>query len=151
MFSAWHLWVIVALILLIAEVFVPGFLAASFAIGCFFSAIVAAAGFGLKGQILGFIAGTLVAFFGVRPFFTKYCYKASGGIKTNVDALSGTTGRVTEAIDPASGSGRVRLGGDDWKAVSVEDQAIEAGALVEVVRIEGVKLFVKPSRTSTGA
>jgi membrane protein implicated in regulation of membrane protease activity len=144
MFSVWHIWTIAAIILFILEIFTPGFLLASFGIGCLFAALAALVDFGLKIQIVGFIMGTLVAFFGVRPFFTKYCYKASSGVKTNVDALSGKTGRVIEEINHESGSGRALVGGDDWKAVSADGGIIDKGTMVEVVRVEGITVFVKP-------
>lgn len=145
MFSAWHIWTIFALILFILEIFTPGFLLASFGIGCLFSALAAGVGLSVKLQVVGFIVGTLVAFFGVRPFFTKFCYRASCGVKTNVDALVGKTGRVTEEINQELDSGRVLVGGDDWKAISVDGDIINKGTMVEVVRIEGIRVFVKPT------
>ena len=100
--------------------------------------------FGINSQIVTFIVGTLGAFFGVRPFFTKYCYKASPGVKTNVDALVGKTGRVTEVISDELNSGRVLVGGDDWKAVSLDGIVIEKNSKVEVVRVEVNKVYVRP-------
>jgi membrane protein implicated in regulation of membrane protease activity len=94
-------------------------------------------------QIAGFIGGTLAAFFGVRPFFTRYCYKASPGVKTNVDALIGKTGRVIEDIDDQLDSGRVLVGGDDWKAVALDGKIIEKNSKVEIIRVEGAKVYVK--------
>lgn len=143
MLSAWHAWVIAAIILFMLEIFSPVFVPASFGIGCIFSALAALVGLGLKMQILGFIVGTLVAFFGVRPFFTKYCYSASYGARSNVEALVGKTGRVTEEIGQDRSSGRVLVGGDDWKAVSLDGGIISKGATVEVVRVEGITVFVK--------
>jgi membrane protein implicated in regulation of membrane protease activity len=144
MVSAWHLWIIVAILLFITEVFATGFLLASLGIGCIFSAFAAAVGFGLKGQLLGFIVGTVIAFFGVRPFFLKYCYRGSSDVRTNVDALIGQTGRVTETISHELNTGRVFAGGDDWKAVAVDGGIVEKGAKVVVEKVEGTKLFVKP-------
>ncbi len=141
--SVWHFWVVVAIILFLLEIFTPGFVLASFGIGCLFSALVALADLDVRMQIVGFIVGTLLAFFGVRPLFTKYCYQASAGIKTNVDALIGKTGRVTEEINQDRGSGRALVGGDDWKAVSLNGGIIGKGTAVEVVRVEGITLFVK--------
>lgn len=147
MLSVWHLWVIVAIVLFMVEIFTPGFLLASFGIGCLFSALAAGLGYTLKTQILGFVIGTLIAFFGVRPFFTRYCYKGDRGVRTNVDALAGKVGRVLEQVDPQSGSGRVMVGGDDWKAVSANGSVIESGKTVEVVRVEGNTVFVKQLET----
>jgi membrane protein implicated in regulation of membrane protease activity len=139
----WHVWIILAIVLFILELLIPAFVPASFGLGCLVSAIAAVLGLGIKIQILGFIAGTLVAFFGVRPFFTRYCYKASPGIKTNVEALVGKTGRVTEDIDDRLDSGRVLVGGDDWKAVSPDGTVIEKNSKVEIIRVEGAKVVVK--------
>jgi membrane protein implicated in regulation of membrane protease activity len=147
MLSAWHLWVILAIILFIAEVFSPAFILASFGIGCLLASLSAGLDLGLKMQILGFIAGTLAAFFAVRPFFTKYCYKAASGIRTNVDALAGKVGRVTETIDGERGSGRVMVGGDDWKAIAADGNVIEMNSRVEVIKVEGIKVIVKPMPT----
>jgi len=148
MLSAWHLWMILAIILFIAEIFTPAFVLASFGIGCMASSLAAGLGLGLKMQILGFIAGTLVAFFTVRPLFARYCYKASPHTRTNLDALIGTIGRVTQTIDEAGGSGRVTVGGDDWKAVAANGETIEMNARVEVIGIEGVKVIVRRAPTS---
>jgi membrane protein implicated in regulation of membrane protease activity len=62
---------------------------------------------GIEMQIAAFIGGSLAALFGARPFFTRWCYKASPGVKTNVDALVGKTGRVSEDINEPLNSGRV--------------------------------------------
>jgi inner membrane protein len=143
MFSVWHLWVVVAILLFLVEIFAPNFVMASFGIGCLFSALAAGLGFFLKMQIVGFIVGTLIAFFAVRPVFTKYCYKASKEVLTNVDALIGLQGRVSETIEDSLHSGRVFVRGDDWKAVSIDRSTIRKDAQVEIVRIEGTTLYVR--------
>jgi len=144
MVSAWHLWGIVAILLFIAEIFTPGFIPASFGIGCLFSALAAGTGLSLKMQVLGFIIGTLIAYFTLRPFFRRYRCKPSSEVKTDVDALIGKIGRVTETVSLETGTGRVWVEGDDWKAVPVEDTVILERALVEVVRVEGTRVFVRP-------
>jgi len=144
--ASWHIWVILAVILFILEVLIPAFVLASFGLGCIVSAVTAGLGLGIKIQIAGFIAGTIAALFGIRPFFTRYCYRASPGFKTNVDALVGKTGRVTEEINDQLDSGRVLVGGDDWKAISADGSIVEKGSKVEIVGVEGVKVFVKAIR-----
>ena len=42
------------------------------------------------------------------------------------------------------GCGTVKLGGVEWTARSTTDDPIEAGTLVTIDRIEGVKVFVTP-------
>lgn len=64
--------------------------------------------------------------------------------KTNVDAVVGQRGHVTEDIDNIDAIGQVKLGGVYWTARSVSGKPIPKGSLVQVERIEGVKAFVSP-------
>lgn len=142
--TGWQLWIVVAIILFIAEAFVPGFVLMCLGIGCLFAVVPAALDWGLKMQILLFSIGTLVGFFGARPVFTRYFYGKSKHVRTNVDALTGETGQVVEAIDEHGASGRVLVRGDNWRAVSDSGEPIPAGRKVRVTRVEGNKLFVQP-------
>ena len=42
------------------------------------------------------------------------------------------------------GRGQVKVGTEDWSARSTEETAVEVGATVEVVAIEGVAVLVRP-------
>ena len=53
------------------------------------------------------------------------------------------------SIDNIRGKGAVTIGGLTWSARSQNGAAIPAGALVKVLRIEGVKVFVEPVRENT--
>jgi membrane protein implicated in regulation of membrane protease activity len=64
------------------------------------------------------------------------------GVPSRTDALIGTTGEVTEAIDPVRGTGRVIVNGQDWAARS--SRPVPAGAIVEVVHADGIVLVVTP-------
>ena len=144
MMSTWHIWVIAAIILCIFEMLIPAFVLISLGLGCLVASIAAGLHLGVEIQIAAFIAGTLGAFFGVRPIFTKYCYKASPGVKTNVDALIGKIGRVTETINDELNTGRVLVGGDDWKAEARDGGIIDKNSKVEVVGVESSKIYVRP-------
>ena len=61
-----------------------------------------------------------------------------------MESVIGTEGYVTEAIDNIAATGQVKLGGMYWTARSEHGKNIEAGKLVKVERIEGVKVFVSP-------
>ena len=140
----WHIWVIAGVVLLIAEIFTPGFVLACFGVGCLVAAVFAAFDLGLTFEVIVFCIVSVIAFFAVRPLFMKRIYRSDDdAAKTNVDALAGKEGMVAERIDPSLNVGRVTLGGDNWRAVSVDGAVIERGEKVEVVRVEGTKLFVK--------
>ena len=64
---------------------------------------------------------------------------------TNIDSVIGSTGRVTASIDNVEAAGQVKLGAMEWTARSTSGAPIEAGTLVRVDRIEGVKVFVSPA------
>ena len=65
--------------------------------------------------------------------------------KTNIDALIGTLGTVTEAIDNVESHGQVKLGAMFWSARSTDGTPIPAGTHVRVDSIEGVKVLVTPT------
>ena len=139
----WHIWIIIAVLLFILEIFTPTFLAACLAVACIVAGAFSYFDFGIKVQLIAFSAGTLVGFFGVRPFMLKYAHKNSDKIKTNVDALIGSTGRVSVQIDNSKNTGRVMVYGDDWKAESEDDIVINIGEKVEITKINSTILTVK--------
>ena len=141
--ETWHIWIIIAIILFIAEIFTPAFLAASLAIGCIFAGIVSSMDFGINIQLIAFSAGTLVSFFGIRPFILKVGHNKNGDLKTNVHALVGKTGKVTVTIDNRINRGRVMVEGDDWRAETANDEILLAGEKVEILKIDSTILIVK--------
>lgn len=142
--SAWHIWIIVAVFLLIIEAFIPTFLAASIAIGCIIAGVFSYFGFGREIQLIAFSVGTLASFFGVRPFMLKYGNKKGDEVKTNVDRLIGKTGKVIIAIDNAQNQGRVIVEGDDWKAETENKELVNFGEIVEIIKVNSTILIVKP-------
>jgi len=139
----WYIWIIIAILLFIVEIFVPTFLAACIAIGCVIAGITSYFDFGIKFQLIAFSFGTLLSFIGVRPFMLKYLYKNSVKIKTNVEALIGKIGRVSVTIDNSQNVGRIIVEGDDWKAESENNEIINIGEKVEILKINSTILIVK--------
>ena len=140
----WHMWVIAGVVLMIIEVVTPGFVVICFGLGCLAAGLAAWAGAGSGWEIVTFSAASLAMLLGIRPLVTKHLGRDGGELKTNVDALVGKRGLVTESIDAARDSGRVAVGGDDWRASSDGGEALDEGASVEVVRVEGARVIVKP-------
>jgi len=142
-FFEWHWWAALAILLFIAEIFVPGFFLLCLGIGCIGGSLVAAVGLGESAQLIAFSAFSLLAFFTIRPLLMKRMWKAPD-VRTNVDALVGQRGKVTQEFDPALRLGRVAAAGDDWRAECINDTALRIGDLIEVVRVESNTLIVKP-------
>ncbi len=139
----WHIWIIISILLFIIEIFAPTFVAISLAIGCLASGVVAGFGFDIKIQLVAFSVGTLISFFGVRPFMIKYFHKNSDKVKTNADALVGKTGRVINTIDNSLDQGRVIVEGENWRAEAENTEIINEGEQIEVIKVNSTVLIVK--------
>lgn len=84
-------------------------------------------------------AGCLLA---LRPLVRRYFTPRL--VKTNVDSTAGQRGYVIAEISNEKATGRVRLGAMEWTARSSAGQVIPEGTLVQVDKVEGVKVFVTP-------
>jgi len=140
--SAWRVWLVAALLLFVAELLAPGFWLLSVAGGCVLAGAVALVVPGVLAPALSFAAGTLLSLAGIRPFLLKRLHPPGREIKTNVDALVGRVGVVSERIDPGTGRGRVLVEGENWRGTSLMDTVIEPGTRVMVVRVDGTTLYV---------
>ncbi|MBQ9475815.1 MAG: NfeD family protein [Bacteroidales bacterium] len=142
MIQPWHVWIVIALVCIILEIFTAGFAVACFSAGALVAALGCALGLSLIWQVVIFAVVTFLTFMYVRPILIKLFFKKDSGQKTNADALIGRRGRVSVRIDPAKGEGRVAIDGDDWKAVSEDGSTIEKGEEVEVKKIDSIILTV---------
>jgi len=62
-------------------------------------------------------------------------------LRTGTAALEGSKAVVLQRVD--ANGGRVRIGGEEWSARAyMDDQVLEPGARVEVVKIEGATALV---------
>ena len=141
--DAWHIWVIVALVFVVIEMFTTGFAVMCISFGCLFGAGASALDWAVEWQLLSFAVGTALSNNTVSPLVYKFFYKKSPEVKTNADALVGRRAIVTERIEGELHPGRVKIDGDDWKAVPLDDETIEVGEAVEVTAINSVILTVK--------
>ena len=142
-FEVWHLWMIACLIFFILEIFIPSFIMASIGIGCLLAFTGSLFSESVTLQIVLFSGGTLAGFIGVKPLMQKYMY-SKHNIRTNYDGLVGRTGKVIETINPGTDSGCVAIDGDQWKAVSENDELIETGTRVEVTSLNSIVVTVRP-------
>ena len=142
----WHIWAIIALVLVIIEIFTTGFAVLCLAFGAVAAAVASACSATLAWQIVWFSVVTMAAFVLVRPFLLKSFKRSRRGRESGVDALIGRQAVVTERISPSSNTGRAAIDGDDWKAVSVEGDDIEKGERVTVESVDSVILKVRKIR-----
>ena len=100
----WAAWLTAAVVLLLAEMFTPGFALACFSIGCLPAALAAALGGSWQWQLAAFAAASLVSFATIRPVVMRHFYARSQTVPTNVAAMAGKKGVVVAAFDPVTPS-----------------------------------------------
>jgi len=141
--SPWHVWLILGIIFVIIEILDPAFFFLSLGIGAILTALMSLLPFvkaNIVWQLLFFAVFSFISFLMMRKLGKKVLSNPGG--ETNVYALKGKTGFVTKDI-PQDGKGMVKIGGEEWTAVSEDNQPIQLGVKIEVLNIEGNKLIVR--------
>jgi membrane protein implicated in regulation of membrane protease activity len=136
----WVLWMIAAGLLAVGEMFTLGFFLGPVAVAAVTAAIVALAGGGVALQWIVFIAMSAASLAVLRPIARRHL-RTPLSLRSGTAALVGSPAVVLERVDGRGG--QVKIGGEIWSARSFdEDQAFEAGARVEVLKIDGATALV---------
>lgn len=135
-------WFTLMLVFLVMEAQTVGMISLWFAVGSLTAMVASLLGAAVWLQVALFFAVSLVLLALLAPVLRKFVRPRR--VRTNVDAVVGTRGYVTENVDNLIPTGRVKLGGMSWAARSESGAEIPVDTQVEVVRVEGVKVFVKP-------
>ena len=141
--NLWLIWVIISIVCLILELSSGDFFLLCFAIGAAAGAIIAGCGASITWQIIIFAIVSTLSLLLLRPKLIKKLHKPNRVRLSNAEAMVGQEGRVSERIDEG-GCGRVAIDGDDWKARSEDDSAIEKDVRVRVVKMDSIIAIVKP-------
>ena len=139
----WQAWLIISGICLVIEIITVGFLVFWFAIGALITMIVSFFTDNIIIQATTFIVSSTALIFATKPLVNKIT-KNKNNLKTNVDSMSGKFGLVTEDIDTINGTGQVKVSGELWSAIGLNDMSISSGTEIEVLKVEGVKVIVTP-------
>ena len=136
----WVLWMIAAGLLAVGEIFTLSFFLGPVAIAATAAAIVALAGGGLALQWIVFIAMSGASLAVLRPIARRHL-RTPASLKSGTAALVGQRAVVVQRVD--ADQGQVKIGGEVWTARSYdEDDVLEPGARVEVLKIEGATALV---------
>ena len=135
-------WVIVMALAAFVEAATPVLVSIWFSVGALVAMLAAYFGASLTVQLLLFVFVSIAGLVGARPLAKRFVDPHI--VPTNADRLLGAKAQVTEEIDNEHASGAVYIDGKTWTARSEDGDIIPAGEQVEVIRMEGVKLFVRP-------
>ena len=136
----WLIWILVAAALTAGEVLTMGFFLAPIALAALLAAAVAGVGLDVAPQFVAFIVGSIASLAIVRPIARRHLHTPPR-LRTGTAALVGSRAVVLERT--TADGGRVKIGGEVWSARPFdEDQVLEEGARVEVLKIEGATALV---------
>jgi membrane protein implicated in regulation of membrane protease activity len=136
----WWIWMIIAAIFVIGELFHMGFYLLWFGVGAAVAGILALLGLGAVWQWGSFIVLSMILFAITRRFAERFTKKQPPGI--GADRFIHQKGVVIEEIDNMKNTGRVRIGKDEWRADSDTGEVIPLGKMVKVIRVEGTHILV---------
>ncbi len=137
--TAQFVWLLLLIASIVLEAATVNLVGIWFAIGAGAALITTAFTGSWTVQFIVFGVVSAVAVIATKPLAQKLRHRRP--VPTNADLNVGRKARVIAAIQPGA-AGRVRLDGVDWQAYSGE--ALEEGALCEVLDIDGATLLVKP-------
>jgi len=137
-------WLILGITLIFLELFIPGLIVIFFGVSAILMAVLI---------YLGFITNIFYQFFlwsilsiifvlTLRRITIKF-YPSSEKYQFSKDSLERKKGIIVEEINPHVGSGRVKISGSYWKAISDDGTIIPVGKEIIVVRQDGLLLYVK--------
>ncbi|MEG0852784.1 MAG: NfeD family protein [Angelakisella sp.] len=133
-------WLVVTVILIVVEMSTAQLICIWFALGAFVSIFAAMLGASGTVQFVVFAVVSAVSLVLTRKFVVSALYVKKTA--TNADSVIGLAGSVIEEIDNQAQTGRIRLGGLDWAARTVDGTTVHIGETVVAESIEGVKLIV---------
>ena len=135
-------WAVITIALIIFEFSTVQLVAVWFAAGGLAAFISSFFGVSFTGQLIIFIAGSLLLLAATRPLVHKLLKGKHA--PTNSDRLIGTQCIVREEVNNLTESGRVFADGLSWSARSADDsQVYPEGTICIITAIKGVKVIVK--------
>ncbi|MEU3985958.1 NfeD family protein [Streptomyces sp. NPDC026672] len=138
----WFVWLLAAAALGAAEFFTLTLIFGLLAGAALVTAVVAGVGIGVLGQIAAFALAAAAGLVVVRPVALRHMAQQPL-IREGSDALIGKRAEVVQEVTATRGL--IRLSGEEWSARALDESlVIPAGALVDVMEIEGATAVVYP-------
>ena len=138
------IWIGAIIIFGIAEAATAGLVSIWFVAGSVAALLAVQLNAALWVQIVVFLAVSIAALIATRPLAHKMLDTTI--VPTNADRVLHHAAKVVEEIDNENARGAVYIDGKTWTARSEDNCVIRRGTMVTIVRMEGVKLFVREER-----
>ena len=138
---AWMIWLAAFVVLTGIEAVTMALTTIWFAGGALVAFLMALLGVGKYIQVGAFFLVSLILLIFTRPFALKYVNQRT--VRTNVEGIIGKKARITAAVNNDLAEGTAVVAGQEWTARSADGSIIEAGTMVVVEAVRGVKLIVR--------
>lgn len=139
----WVFWLIASGVFFILEIFTTGFLVFWLGIAGLLAMATSFITSSIAIQTIVFVISSCILIVLTRPLINKLLkFDKSNTLSTNVYSLIGKEGIVIEDINHLTYTGKVKISGELWSAIS--DVDIKKDTSVRVLQIDGVKLKVEP-------
>ena len=112
-----------------------------FAVGAAGAFTAALFDMGFTGQLAIFVLVSLFLLIITRPILAKLRVKHAPAM--NADKDIGESAVIIEEVNAARGTGRARINGVDWMAVSETGEVLPPDTIVTVTDVQGAKLIVR--------
>ncbi|MBK9155162.1 MAG: NfeD family protein [Chloracidobacterium sp.] len=141
----WIGWLVLGVMLIIAEIFTLGFVLLWFGIGAIAAALAGMLGAPFVIQFAVFAGISIVLTLMSRTIFAKYLgHSDEEAVKMGIDALPGQIGTVTTESKGALNEAAVKVYGSTWTAFPVDEESqLSEGEKVEVVSVKGSSIYVR--------
>lgn len=136
----WQIWIIVAGIFFVAEIFTTGFLVFWFGLSALIVTFLSFIIPDLIIQTTIFLILSVILIFATRPLVNKFLKTDS--VNTNVFSSIGKHGIVIKELDSIQGTGQIKVNGEIWSAEEINGNKVPKDAEVVIVKISGVKAIV---------
>lgn len=130
------IWLIIAILLMIGEIYTPGFFLFCISIGALSAAATALVTKSIMIQISIFVVIIIISVLMIRPVLNKFFVKDK---KTNSQRMIGMNVVVEEEITKEN-KGRVKINGESWFASA--NETISKGEKVIIDSIDGLTVKV---------
>lgn len=134
-------WGVVFVLTVIAEFASMQLISIWFAVGSLGAFFAAMFDLGFTAQLAIFVLVSMLLLIATRPLLKKL--RVKNVVPMNADKEIGSMAVIIEEVNGAAGTGRVRVNGVDWMAVSEDGSVLPVDTVVTVTQVQGAKLLVK--------
>lgn len=139
-------WIFLGALACATEIFVPTFFLFWFGLGAFAAAITSLF-FDVVVQIIVFIVVSAVLVIFTRPIALKILQRKDSPRKISIDSIIGSSAIVIETIDAEKNTGKIKVDGDVWRAITDDGSVIYIDSHVIILKVDGTKLIVRKEET----